>query len=220
MVGTSTRSAPISMPGTILSQLGMQSSASSWCASITVSTESAISSRDGSEYFMPPCPMAMPSSTPMVLNSKGTPPALRISSLAIRPYSCRKKWPGMMSMWLLAMPMKGLSKSSSLRPTARSRLRWGARSNPFLIVSERIVKVVTPPGAASQPPGPLAAVTRAVLGPHVARRPQVFHDGDAEGAGHEDGQRQHPRLERQQLLGRLARGPGSIWRKRRHHQRG
>ena len=36
---------------------------------------------------MPAWPMAMPSSTPMVLNSKGTPPALRISSLAIWPYS-------------------------------------------------------------------------------------------------------------------------------------
>ena len=33
---------------------------------------------------MPPCPMAIPSSTPMVLNSKGTPPAFRISSFAIR----------------------------------------------------------------------------------------------------------------------------------------
>ena len=46
-VGTSTRSAPMSMPGTILSQLGMQRSASSWWAFITVSTESAISSREG-----------------------------------------------------------------------------------------------------------------------------------------------------------------------------
>ena len=29
---------------------------------------------------MPPCPMAIPSSTPMVLNSKGTPPEARIAS--------------------------------------------------------------------------------------------------------------------------------------------
>ncbi len=88
-VGTSTRSAPISMPGTILSQLGMQRSASSWCACIIVSIESAISSRDGRLKSIPPCPIAIPSSTPMVLNSKGTPPAFRISSLATRPYSCR-----------------------------------------------------------------------------------------------------------------------------------
>ena len=40
-------------PGTILSQLGMSTSASIWCACASVSTQSAISSRDGSEYFMP-----------------------------------------------------------------------------------------------------------------------------------------------------------------------
>ena len=37
----------MSMPGTILSQFGMQTSASSWCAFITVSIESAMSSREG-----------------------------------------------------------------------------------------------------------------------------------------------------------------------------
>ena len=44
--GTSVRSAPISIPGTILSQLGMQTRPSSQCALTTVSTESAITSRD------------------------------------------------------------------------------------------------------------------------------------------------------------------------------
>ena len=51
------------------------------CAWIIVSTLSAISSREGSEYFMPSCPMAMPSSTPIVLNRNGTPPAARTHSL-------------------------------------------------------------------------------------------------------------------------------------------
>ncbi len=46
-VGTFTRSAPMTMPGTILSQLGMHTMASSWCAFIMVSTESAMSSRLG-----------------------------------------------------------------------------------------------------------------------------------------------------------------------------
>ena len=50
------------MPGTILSQLGMQIMPSKQWASIIVSTQSAISSRLGSEYFMPAWPMAMPSS--------------------------------------------------------------------------------------------------------------------------------------------------------------
>ena len=47
------RTAPISMPGTILSQLGMQIMPSKQWAWSIVSTESAISSRLGSENFMP-----------------------------------------------------------------------------------------------------------------------------------------------------------------------
>ena len=39
------------------------------------STESAITSREGKEDFMPVCPMAMPSVTVMVQNSRGVPPA-------------------------------------------------------------------------------------------------------------------------------------------------
>src|SRR5574344_1356021 len=76
IVGMLTRRAPSSMPGTILSQLGTQIMASKQCARATVSTASAISSRDGSEYFMPAWAMARPSQTAMVLNSIGTPPRL------------------------------------------------------------------------------------------------------------------------------------------------
>ena len=36
------------------------------------------------------------------------------------------------------MPMKGLAKSSSFNPVARSRLRCPARSMPFFTVSERM----------------------------------------------------------------------------------
>ena len=81
IVGMFTRIAPMNMPGTILSQLGMQIMPSKQCASIIVSTQSAISSREGSEYFIPTWPIAMPSSTPMVLNTNGTPPAARTHSL-------------------------------------------------------------------------------------------------------------------------------------------
>ncbi len=97
MAGMLTRRAPMIMPGTILSQLGMQTIPSNWCAWIIVSTLSAISSREGRLNFMPPCPMAMPSSTPMVLNSKGTPPAARTASFTTRPKSCRWTCPGTMS---------------------------------------------------------------------------------------------------------------------------
>ena len=89
--------APINMPGTILSQLGMQIMPSKQWAWSIVSTESAISSRLGSEYFMPSWPMAMPSSTPMVLKMNGTPPASRTHCLTNWPTLSRWTWPGMMS---------------------------------------------------------------------------------------------------------------------------
>ena len=53
-VGMLSRIAAISMPGVILSQLETQISASAQCALTMYSTESAISSRDGREYSIPP----------------------------------------------------------------------------------------------------------------------------------------------------------------------
>src|SRR6266511_766813 len=69
----------------------------------------------------------------------------------------------MMSTWLFAIPMNGLSKSSSLSPAARRRLRWGARSKPFLIWSLRTYflsreaapkSTALPPGAGGALPAP------------------------------------------------------------------
>src|SRR5580692_12814402 len=74
-VGMFSRMVAMSMPGVILSQLEMQIIASAQCALTMYSTESAISSRLGSEYSIPPCPIAMPSSTAIVLNSRGIAPA-------------------------------------------------------------------------------------------------------------------------------------------------
>src|SRR5690606_4973273 len=54
------RNAAMSMRGVILSQLEMHTSASGQWAVTMYSTESAISSRDGSEYSMPSWPMATP----------------------------------------------------------------------------------------------------------------------------------------------------------------
>ena len=96
-VGMFTRRAPMSMPGTILSQFGMQTMPSKQWARSTVSTQSAMRSRDGRENFMPEWPMAMPSSTPMVLNTKGTPPASRTRRFTRAPTSLRCAWPGMQS---------------------------------------------------------------------------------------------------------------------------
>ncbi len=100
--------------------------------------QSAISSRLGSEYFIPSWPMAMPSSTPIVLKMNGTPPASRTHCLTYWPTLSRWTWPGMMSTWLLQTAINGLRKSSSPSPVARSRLRWGARASPSLTMSERM----------------------------------------------------------------------------------
>ena len=58
-----------------LSQPGSATSASYHCAPITVSIESAIRSRDGSEKLMPSVPIEMPSETPIVLKRIPTRPA-------------------------------------------------------------------------------------------------------------------------------------------------
>ncbi len=88
---------------------------------------------------MPRCPIAMPSSTPMVLNSNGTPPASRTPSLTTLPKDCKWTWPGIRSMYELHTPMNGRSKSDSrlMAPVARSRLRCGALVKPRVTVSLR-----------------------------------------------------------------------------------
>ena len=70
-LGTSMRTAAISIPGSDLSQPANVTIPSSRSACITVSTESAMTSRETSEARMPSWPMAMPSDTAMVLNSSG-----------------------------------------------------------------------------------------------------------------------------------------------------
>ena len=83
------RIAAISMPGVILSQLDMHTKASAQWAFTMYSTLSAIKSRLGKLYNIPPWPMAMPSSTAMVLNSLATPPARSISLATNWPKSFR-----------------------------------------------------------------------------------------------------------------------------------
>ncbi len=124
------RNAAISMPGVILSQLEMHTSASAQWALTMYSTLSAIRSRDGSEYSMPPWPMAMPSSTAMVLNSLATPPACSISRATSWPKSFRWTWPGTNCVKELATATIGLSKSPSFMPVARQSARAPAMLRP------------------------------------------------------------------------------------------
>jgi hypothetical protein len=91
------------------------------CAFITVSIEFAINSLLGSENNIPSCPIAIPSSTPIVLNSNGTQPFALISSFMIADTLSKKKCPGINSIKELATPINGLSKSSALSPVAHNK---------------------------------------------------------------------------------------------------
>ena len=61
----------MAMPGSDLSQPAKVTIPSSRSACMTVSTESAMTSRETSEARMPSWPIAMPSDTAMVTNSIG-----------------------------------------------------------------------------------------------------------------------------------------------------
>ena len=78
----SSRAAAIIMPGSDLSHPASSTMASMRSACITVSTLSAMISRDTSEKCIPSCPIAMPSETEMVPNFIGKPPASNTPSLA------------------------------------------------------------------------------------------------------------------------------------------
>ncbi len=82
---------------------------------------------------MPSWPMAMPSSTAMVLNSAPKPPAASITFLMRCPTSWRCTWPGTNWVKLLAMAMIGLPKSSSVMPVARHRARAPAMLRPWVV---------------------------------------------------------------------------------------
>ena len=69
------------MPGSDLSQPASRTEPSRRSAIITVSTLSAITSRETSEKCMPSWPIEMPSDTEMVPNSIGKPPAACTPSL-------------------------------------------------------------------------------------------------------------------------------------------
>ena len=105
--------------GMFLSQPAMQTRPSKLLARVTSSMESAMTSREISEAFMPCVPIVMPSCTVMVLNSIGVPPASRTPCLTASATWRRWKLQGPTSVQVLAMPMMGLCRSSFEKPTLR-----------------------------------------------------------------------------------------------------
>ena len=117
-VGIFTLAAAIKRPGTFLSQFGTSTAPSNACAMTIVSTLSAISSRLASEYFIPICPMAMPSQTPMAGTMIGVPPAMRTPALTASVILSRCMCPGTISLCAETTATSGRASSSSVYPIA------------------------------------------------------------------------------------------------------
>ena len=79
---------------------------------------------------MPVVPIETPSETEIVLNSIGVPPAARIPSLTCLASTRWLRLHGIVSIQVVATPTSGLARSSSVKPTAFSIARAGARSTP------------------------------------------------------------------------------------------
>src|SRR5690606_21135229 len=127
---TSRRAAAMSIPGRLLSHPASSTAPSRRSASITVSTESAITSRDTSEKCMPSCPIEIPPGTEMVPNSIGNPPPPCTPCLLASASRARDRLQGVISFHDEAIPICGFVKSSSSIPSARSMPRAAARSIP------------------------------------------------------------------------------------------
>ncbi len=82
------------------------------------STGSAITSRDTSEDFMPWWPMAMPSVTVMVQNSRGVPLAAATPFFTTCAWRISEMLQGAASFQQLATPTSGWAISAADRPMA------------------------------------------------------------------------------------------------------
>ena len=128
--GRLSRAAAISMPGKLLSHPASVTMASSRSACMTISTESAITSRDTSDARIPSWPMEMPSETAIVVNSIGNAFAARTPSLARLARRSSGMLHGVTSFHDEHTPTCDFVQSSSVMPMARSMARAGARSSP------------------------------------------------------------------------------------------
>ena len=106
----------MTVPGMVLSQPLSATTASKRWPRPTSSMESAITSRETSEVFMPSVPIVMPSEIAMVLSSIGVPPAARMPSFTRAARARRWKLQGIVSIQVEATPISGLASASSSKP--------------------------------------------------------------------------------------------------------
>ena len=107
----------IMQPGMFLSQPPMATKPSMPSQPTTVSMESAMTSRETSEYFMPSVPIEMPSEMVMVLKMMALPPAASTPFAASRASLSMCMLHGVTMLQVEAMPILGLEMSSRLKPT-------------------------------------------------------------------------------------------------------
>src|SRR6476469_8875504 len=84
---------------------------------------------------MPTVPIVTPSEIATVLNSIGVPPAARIPCFT---YPASRRWfrlHGIVSIQVVATPISGLARSSSVKPVPLSIARAGARSGPSVMAA-------------------------------------------------------------------------------------
>src|SRR2546427_132312 len=134
MPGMFMRAIAIMLPGMFLSQPPMQMTPSMSWPLTAVSIESAITSRETSEYFMPSVPMPMPSVTVGKPNICGMAPAAFAAAMALSTSGWMPALQGFMVEWPQATPTIAFSKSPSPKPTARNIARFGERAAPWVMV--------------------------------------------------------------------------------------
>jgi len=139
------RAMPIIAPGMFLSQPPVARMPSRLWPLQTVSMESAITSRETSEYFMPSVPMEMPSEMVMVPKLTGIAPAARSASLARSAWAPMPMLQGVMVLWALPTPTMGFAKSSSVKPAARIIARLGVRARPSVTARLRRLSAMVIP---------------------------------------------------------------------------
>ena len=145
MDGIFIRAIAIIAPGIFLSQPPTVITPSILSACTAVSIESAITSRDTNEYFIPSVPIEIPSDTVIVPNICGIAPAFFNASSASVASSFRPILQGVIVEKPLATPTIGLSKSLSPKPTALSMARFGERCVPLVIAWLRLLSDIISP---------------------------------------------------------------------------
>ena len=100
-------------PGMFLSHPPMATKPSKPSQPTTVSIDSAMTSRDTSEYFIPSVPMEMPSEIVMVLKMTALPPAALAPPTASRASTSMCMLQGVTMLQVEATPICGLVKSFS-----------------------------------------------------------------------------------------------------------